>query len=100
MRSVCFHLPIGKQMVKREIIEQNNNQRYGLGNYRQDMSDRAKTKLDEEGEKTPPNRCDMEPRAAGRLRTVMPIEMLKGKMIVRHKIGHDRDFAGTYRGDN
>src|SRR5947208_16566813 len=61
------------------------------------MSQENESELQDIGENHAANRCDMEAGAACRPGALASWKVTEGDKIVRHKIGHNRNFAGQHK---
>ena len=83
-------------MVEREIVKQDENQRYGLGEnrpYRQHMAER---KLDHKCQRCTTERSKLEAQAACKPCSLVTCKVTKGKKVIERKVCHDRNFGGKY----
>ena len=82
-------MAIGKDVMKREIIEEHKNQGYRLRDNRLHMQQMADSKLDHKGKDIATNSGDLETHTTRNPRSLVSREMTEGKKIIWHKVCHD-----------
>ncbi len=82
-------MAIGKYVMKREIIEQHENQGYRLCDNRLYMQQMADSKLDHKCKDYATNTGNLETHTTRNPRSLVSREMAEGKKIIWHKVCHD-----------
>src|SRR5579883_2761368 len=91
--SGLFNMPIGKDMVEREIVDQDQQSGGSLGEDGLHMDKGTERHLKQERKQRTDEGGHLEAQAALNPRAVGPGKCIERKAVIRNKVRHDREFS-------